>query len=1054
MEEEVRVLKEMLYKEQKARKEAEERLRIREAFILRIKDTIPSVLYILDLEKQQNVYSNNGTNSILGYSEEEIREMGSNILLRIIHPDDLPKVVAHLAQIQSVADGVVLEYEYRALHKNGSIKWLYSRNSVFSRNPDGSVKQIIGSDLDVTEGKKLTEELLRKEQLLQHVINNSPNFIYLTDADGQLILANNALADFTGFTPAELVGRDFLRVFYNDAAQRDQNLEINQRCLQGEDVRFEERYDCPDKSDMWLLNIRRTFAINDKRYILGLSINITDQKTIQNKVEESESLYRLVSENSSDLIGLHELDGTVIYFSSSVKEMLGYEPEELKGSIPYKMLHPEDKERTEQESLLSALAKKNTTVMQYRMRKKNGEYVWLETYIRPIFNEQKRIEKLQTSSRDITQRKIAEAAIEKSEKKYRDLVTYSQAVIFTHTLDGTILSTNPIMQNLLGYTEMEMAGLSCAHLLRPRDKQRFQLYLNDIQRRNKKVGVASALNKQGQVKHLLYHNIKVDEPDVEPYIIAFAQDITERLEAETELKKAKKKAEVSAKAKELFLANMSHEIRTPMNGILGMAALLKKTELTTAQQNYLKLIQESAQNLLVIINDVLDVAKIESGKLRIEQTPFNLNDVLFSAQQSLIYKAEEKDILLRVKPVKLGNPVISGDPHRLSQVLINLLSNAIKFTEVGRVELTAEVIAETSDDYTFRIAVKDTGIGIAPNKLAAVFESFTQAYADSTRKYGGTGLGLTICKNLIELQGGRIWVESKPGAGSTFIFEITYPKVHVALDAPVTPENIDYTSLGSLRVLLAEDNAINQFMASSIMKGWGFTVDIANNGYETIALHQHQTYDIILMDIQMPEMGGVEATQYIRQLVDPVKAQIPIIALTANALKGDSEAYLAAGMNDYMSKPYEEEKLFIKISQHMLPKNLAPPLAAAPTTTAAVTGPPVKNLYNLDMVRKLAKGDQMFTKKMIQMFVTMIPDSINRMQQHVAVQDWSQVGQVAHSIKPAVDTLMIGSVREHLIQIETSAKTAVDLNQVPQLVAIITETLGDVIADLKQEFGH
>jgi PAS domain S-box-containing protein len=686
------------------------------------------------------------------------------------------------------------------------------------------------------------------------------------------------------------------------------------------------------------------------------------------------------------------------------------------------------------------------------MRKKSGEYIWVESYIRPILNEKGKVVKLQTSSRDITQRKIAEAAIEKSEKKYRDLVSYSQAVIFTHTLDGIILSTNPIMQNLLGYSELEMAGQPFSELLRPRDKHRYQVYLNDIRKRNKVVGVVTVVDKHGQLKHLLYHNIKVSEPDIEPYIIAFAQDITERLEAENELKKAKEKAEISAKAKELFLANMSHEIRTPMNGILGMAALLKKTDLTKSQQNYLHLIQESAQNLLVIINDILDIAKIESGKLRFEQIAFNVNEILHSAQQSLIYKAEEKDIFLHLKLLPITNPVVTGDPYRLNQILINLLSNAIKFTEVGKVELTAVVAAETAQEYTLRISVKDTGIGIAPGKLNSVFESFTQAYIDTTRKYGGTGLGLTICKNLIEMQGGRIWAESEPGTGSTFSFEITYPKVYVEPDLAASPAEIDFTSLGALRVLLAEDNAINQFMAESIMKGWGFTVDIANNGLEAIALHEQNTYDIILMDIQMPEMGGVEATKYIRQLPDPIKARIPIIALTANALKGDSDSYIAAGMNAYMSKPYEEEKLYLKIYQNM---QLSTP-AALPNSAPLKSSPApsVKSLYNLDLVQKLAKGDQKFTHKMIDMFVTMIPDSISHMKEHVAAQEWHQLGQIAHSIKPAVDTLMISSIRENLVTIENNVKTASNLNQLPELVSITVQTLSEIIADLKQEFSH
>ena len=381
-----------------------------------------------------------------------------------------------------------------------------------------------------------------------------------------------------------------------------------------------------------------------------------------------------------------------------------------------------------------------------------------------------------------------------------------------------------------------------------------------------------------------------------------------------------------------------------------------------------------------------------------------------------------------------------------------MISNAIKFTEVGKVELAADITNETNSDYTIRFSVSDTGIGISPDKLDKIFESFVQAHSDTTRKYGGTGLGLTICKNLIEMQGGHIWAKSKPGNGTTFVFELTYPKVHPTQVLPNTnPTDIDYTSLSSLKVLLAEDNAINQFMAESILNGWGISVDIANNGQEAIHLHEKQAYDVILMDIQMPGMGGVEATKLIRKMPDPVKARIPIIALTANALKGDSDIYMEAGMTDYMSKPYEEEKLFLKISQNVNSK-----MAGSHSNTlyaeTEVTSAPVKHLYNLALVEKLAKGDQTFINKMIELFVTIIPDSINKMQAHASSANWHQLGQVVHSIKPSVDTLMISSIREQLVQIENYARNHQHVDQLPELVSSTTQTLHNIIIELKSEF--
>ncbi|QMU26937.1 PAS domain-containing hybrid sensor histidine kinase/response regulator [Adhaeribacter radiodurans] len=902
----------------------------------KIKSSISSIVYILDVTPNRNIYCSPQVMQILGYTLADVRAMGNSFPLDIIHPADKLLLHEFRRRMIEVPEEESFELEYRLQHKNGNWLSFLTQESIYSRHENGTVHEIVGTAL-------------------------------------ALDLLNNLVSDITEIA---------------EASQKD-------------------------------------------------------------------DLFRLISENLTDLISLHTPDGTAIYYSPSSKDLLGYEAEELLGVKCAHLIHPEDIARVQEVLENGPITPTTNILTQYRIRKKSGEYIWFESTTKVIIDENGQVTRFQSSSRDITERKKAEVALEKSERKYRDLVLYSQVIIFTHTLDGTILSTNPILQNLLGYTEFELIGLPFTELLRSRDQVRYQEYLKDIEQHNKVVGVVTVLNKQGQPKHLLYHNIKVNDPEVEPYVIAFAQDITERLEAENKLKKAKIKAEQSAKSKELFLANMSHEIRTPMNGIIGMAALLKKTNLDNIQQNYLKLIQESAQNLLVIINDVLDVAKIESGKLELENIPFNVNEILQSACQSLTYKAEEKDILLHLKPLPLTKPSVTGDPYRLTQILINLLSNAIKFTNIGQVELVAEVIKETIFDYTLRFSVTDTGIGIPANKLDRIFESFVQANSDTTRKYGGTGLGLSICKNLVELQGGKIWVKSKLRQGTTFTFEITYPKANLVEELNnVAPSKIDYSSLQSLKVLLAEDNAINQFMAESMLSNWGVQLYIAHNGKEAVKLHQKNTFDVILMDIQMPKMDGVEATRIIRQMPDPVKANVPIIALTANALKGDSDIYLKAGMNDYMSKPYEEEKLFNKISQNIDSNKINRQILDDPDEESTAPNLPAKKLYSLDLAQKLAKGDPNFVNQIVDLFVTIVLEAIRNMQAHVTAQEWQQLGQVAHSIKPAVDTLMITSIREKLIQVETNSKNAQNVADLPQLVSDISSTLEAVISDLKEEFPN
>ena len=413
----------------------------------------------------------------------------------------------------------------------------------------------------------------------------------------------------------------------------------------------------------------------------------------------------------------------------------------------------------------------------------------------------------------------------------------------------------------------------------------------------------------------LLWSILQDFSDTKAYQFQLEVALNQNTKANEELRIAIENAEQANRAKESFLANMSHEIRTPMNGILGISKLLAGTELTSVQQNYLGIIRHSAKNLLVVINDILDLAKIESGKLEIEQIPFNIQESLKTTLQTLSYKAEEKGLDFKVEPLEIDNPVLVGDPFRLNQILLNLVTNAIKFTEAGTITLGCRVTEETTELVTMLFSVTDTGIGISEDKLEKIFEGFAQAYSSTTRKYGGTGLGLSICKHLIEMQQGYIWVESILGRGSCFNFTLCFTKLLSDTTPSETTQETDFTSLGNRQVLLAEDNEINAFLAQSIMEGWGFSVDVAANGLEAVDLASKKYYDVILMDIQMPELSGIDATQHIRAFSDERSSRTPVIALTANAIKGDDKKYIEAGMNDYVSKPFEEDILFQKIAR-------------------------------------------------------------------------------------------------------------------------------------------
>ncbi|MEO1654879.1 MAG: ATP-binding protein, partial [Bacteroidota bacterium] len=393
--------------------------------------------------------------------------------------------------------------------------------------------------------------------------------------------------------------------------------------------------------------------------------------------------------------------------------------------------------------------------------------------------------------------------------------------------------------------------------------------------------------------------------------VMFTEDITERKLQEQALQIATIKAEEGSRAKQQFLANMSHEIRTPMNAILGMTRLLQRTNPSNQQKTYLDAIKASADNLLVIINDILDISKIEAGKLNIESVGFNLEKLVKRLCDSIEFRANEKGIGLFDYVDRRISKVLIGDPVRLNQVMLNLVNNSIKFTEKGSVEIECNLIEATEDENVIQFQVIDTGIGIDKAKLATIFESFSQGDDSISREYGGTGLGLSISNQLVELFGGKLQVKTKRAIGTTFYFTLRMKvgsEEHIP--KPLEAKRKD-VSIRGLKVLLAEDHDINQYLATTLLDEWGTVVEVVENGKEVIKKVSDHQYDAILMDIQMPIMDGIDATKIIRR---QLRLDVPIIAFTANSLKGDSHKYLNAGMNAYVSKPFEPVELFNTIA--------------------------------------------------------------------------------------------------------------------------------------------
>ncbi|ANQ52328.1 response regulator [Flammeovirga sp. MY04] len=520
--------------------------------------------------------------------------------------------------------------------------------------------------------------------------------------------------------------------------------------------------------------------------------------------------------------------------------------------------------------------------------------------------------------KELTDRlKKQKTKVEEKEVLYRGLVENASEVIIRTDVEGCLLYVNPSAIELTGYTEEELLGKEFFELITEdlHDDIAEQFHEQAFHSKDKDIYEFSINSKSGKVIWLYSTFISIkDENDKIIGYSSVGVDISLRKEMEDALSKAREKAIESSRVKERFIANTSHELRTPMNAIIGLSNLLTKTPLLPKQSEFIHAIKTSAENLLVVINDVLDISKIESEKLEIEHIEFDLKDRINSFVKSLEIRATEKNILLNHNWDEKLHPTLIGDPYRLNQVLTNLVSNAIKFTNHGEVTLDISYDDINSEGETQNVIFKviDTGEGIPKEKHDKIFEGFSQADASVTRKFGGTGLGLTISKSLIELMGGKISLESEVGVGTTFKVEIPFEKCDIVNDNDDLALSQDDVDWSDFHVLLVEDNQFNQLLADNILKQWNLNVDISDNGKLAIEVLKDKSYDVILMDIQMPEMDGIETTEYIRN-----KLQIgtPIIALTANAMKSDLEYYKEVGMDTTVTKPFQQEDLFIELSK-------------------------------------------------------------------------------------------------------------------------------------------
>jgi PAS domain S-box-containing protein len=902
-----------------------------------------------------------------------------------------------------------------------------------------------------TESKLLTyKRVLEESNLCVFVLNTEGCHIEANFAYRQLVGYDSNEELFT-LTPEIIFGKAF-KAWFADLKQKGYHkgeielkdigivLELSSYVVHNEDGEV-----------VSYINIANdiTKRIQNEKEMLVLLQNYrkVNESLVANEYEllKSEQQLRMLAENSFEMVSLSDTDGTIVYMSPSAKKVTGYDLEELYGKNLLEFFHPEDLDMIQTQSQQQITDKQDNIVITHRFLTKSGNYIWLESFTKYLYDEQGNVANLQSSSRDVTQNVIANKALQNSEEKFRTLFdkTYDAIFIYrkTQVIENNFIEINEVACKLLGYSRQELLLLNLARLIATDEETPQKLY-----------------DESGYFQTTLTHKNGYTIPveiattfiyaDNEVIIQAVVRDSREKKQAE-ETRKAKEVAEKLLQIKSDFLANMSHEIRTPMNGILGMTYFLLNSTLDEKQQHYAKTVYKSAENLLAILNDILDLSKLEANKMNLKVKAFDLQPFVKQIKELFEAVALQKNINLQIawqvnsygKPST--NPLwIVSDESRLLQVMTNLASNAIKFTEQGTITIKISSIKKTSSkinqialttqDYLL-FEVIDNGIGISAENQAQLFSKFYQIDLDPHAKQQGTGLGLAICKQFVALWEGEIGVESQENKGSNFWF--TLPLVWATEEQIATETKIQgqyqhqHIYFENLQVLIAEDIFVNQEVAKTMVEQIGCTADIAKNGQEAIAFAKQKQYDLILMDIQMPIMNGIAATKEIKATFE----KIPVImGVSANTMEEDAKRYIAEGMDDYIAKPIEPlllqqklEKWFPQkvkkqvtqeIQETQETQEQIQPIIATNTinvTENNLPETPILNKVVVDKILSLVKGNKARFEILLHSFHDDMQDLIISAKQSIADNNHQQLISAIHTIKGVTATIGTTALYEH-----------------------------------------
>ena len=638
----------------------------------------------------------------------------------------------------------------------------------------------------------------------------------------------------------------------------------------------------------------------------------------------------------------------------------------------------------------------------------------------------------------------------KNLERLNTLSAQSRSYAWEINLNGLFTYMSPVVEIVLGYKPEQLVGKKYFYdILNQRQRERVKREAFEIIKQHRSLtNFEKVVDRADGTELWVATNCKplFDEDGNLRGYMGSDTDISVQKQMQQKMEEAIQIAENSAKAKETFLTNMSHEIRTPLNVIIGMIREIGKEALTANQKIYLKHAESSSFHLLSIVNNVLDMSKIEAGEFKLDIKDFSLSAVLSNVKSILSSRANGKKIDFKVECSDNIAKALRGDSLRLSQVLINLLGNSIKFTDKGSVVLKVNLLSDNSEIQKVSFEVADTGIGMSEEYLKRIFKKFTQEYDASNRAYEGTGLGMSISKQIIEMMGGQIAINSKKGQGTNISFSIDFP-VGIEENLIVIDKNTRSYDISGTRVLLVEDNEMNRFIARQSLLQAKCILTEAINGKEAVDILRSKQFDLILMDIQMPEMDGVEATKIIRE---ELNLKTAIIALTANAFKHDMDLYMSIGMDDYLIKPYKEEELFAKVEQIVrLRKGNAKGKELKISNNAEKSD--VRHLYSLRQIEVISGGDKKFVATLIAMFLKLSDETIQLLNEALESNNIEQIKRLAHKIKPSLDNLEVNDLHNEIRLLEQYNPVTDCPDNLRTVVRLVTRILTEVNSKLRTE---